>query len=180
MGLPKPHQQTLGADIDGGADVTRSTSKVLVGLLSVIAVILGAGALKASAVVTMPLALAFFVAILVHPIERSLAAHLPAKLEWLGVACAMLAVVGALALAVALLSFTLAPVLERAPQYADDLYRQWESAALVGQRPGPGAAARVSARRTCSAAAACSRWSRVSLPRGRSWRSCCSCSSSRC
>jgi AI-2 transport protein TqsA len=39
----------------------------------------------------------------------------------------MLAVVGALALAVALVSFTLAPVLERAPQYADDLYRQWES-----------------------------------------------------
>ena len=36
----------------------------------------------------MPLALAFFVAILVHPIERSLAAHLPAKLEWLSVACA--------------------------------------------------------------------------------------------
>jgi AI-2 transport protein TqsA len=86
--------------------VTRSTSKVLIGLLSVIAVILGAGALKASAVVTMPLALAFFVAILVHPIERSLAAHLPAKLEWLGVACAMLAVVGALALAAALLSST--------------------------------------------------------------------------
>jgi AI-2 transport protein TqsA len=127
MGLPKPHQQTLDSGIDGGADSSRPTLKVVVGLLSVIAVILSAWALKASAVVTMPLAFAFFVAILVHPIERSLAAHLPDKLEWLGVACAMLAVVGALALAVALLSFTIAPVIERAPQYADDLHRQWES-----------------------------------------------------
>jgi AI-2 transport protein TqsA len=127
MGLPKPHQQMLDSHIDGGADSTRPTSKIVVGLLSVMAVILSAGALKASAVVTMPLAFAFFVAILVHPIERSLAAHLPDSLQWLGVACAMLAVVGALALAVALLSFTIAPVLERAPQYADDLHRQWES-----------------------------------------------------
>jgi AI-2 transport protein TqsA len=99
----------------------------VVGLLAVIVVILSAWALKGSAVVTMPLAFAFFTAILVHPIECALAARLPDRLQWLGVASAMLAVVGALALAVALLSFTLAPVLARAPQYADDLYRRWEA-----------------------------------------------------
>ena len=52
--------------------------------------ILTAWALKASVVVTMPLAFAFFVAILVHPIERTLQ-RLPRR--WLGLACAMLAVV---------------------------------------------------------------------------------------
>ena len=109
-------------DLDASA-----ARKAMVGLLTVIATILTAWALKWSAVVTMPLAFAFFVAILVHPIERSLAARLPGKLEWLGVACAMLAVVGTLAFAIALISFALAPVLERAPQYADELQRQWES-----------------------------------------------------
>jgi AI-2 transport protein TqsA len=117
----EPHP-SRSEDLDANA-----ARKAMVGLLAVVAVILTAWALKGSAVVTMPLAFAFFVAILVHPIERSLAAHLPGKLEWLGVACAMLAMVGALALAVALTSFALAPVLERAPQYADDLHRQWEN-----------------------------------------------------
>ena len=50
-------------------------------MLSVIAVILTAWALKVSAVVTMPLAFAFFVAILVHPIERTVSAGLPRRLE---------------------------------------------------------------------------------------------------
>ena len=136
MARPAPHRQPLDPNAGGGAESARSTSKAVVGLLSVIAVILSAWALKASAVVTMPLAFAFFVAILVHPIERSLAARLPDKLGWLGVACAMLAVVGTLALAVALLSFTLAPVLERAPQYGDDLYRQWEALRSGAGRQG--------------------------------------------
>ena len=99
----------------------------MVGLLSVITVILTAWALKASVVVTMPLAFAFFVAILVHPIERTLAARLPRRLEWLGVACAMLAVVGTLALALSLIALALEPVVARAPQYADQLQGQWDS-----------------------------------------------------
>lgn len=128
MAVRKQQDSEAGPGPDRRPELEQTPShKAVVGLLAVIVVILSAWALKGSAVVTMPLAFAFFVAILVHPIEHSLAAHLPDKLEWLGVACAMLAVVGALALAVALLSFTLAPVLERAPQYADDLYRQWEA-----------------------------------------------------
>jgi AI-2 transport protein TqsA len=128
MALHRQKYRTVESASNPADDLDSSTAnRAVVGLLAVIATIMAAWALKWSAVVTMPLAFAFFVAILVHPIERSLAAHLPDKLEWLGVACAMLAVIGVLALAVALLSFTLAPVLERAPQYADDLYRQWEA-----------------------------------------------------
>ena len=117
MAVRKQEDPEAGPGLARRPDVEQTPSrKAVVGLLAVIVVILIAWALRGSAVVTMPLAFAFFVAILVHPIERTLAAHLPDQLEWLGVLCAMLAVVGVLALAVALLSFTLAPVLERAPQ----------------------------------------------------------------
>ena len=126
MGLPEPKHR-LDPDTDRGAGSTRTTSKVMVGLLSVIAVILTAWALKASAVVTMPLTFAFFVAILVHPIERALAVRLPRWLQWLGVICAMLTVLGTLVLALALVALALEPVVARAPQYADQLQTHWES-----------------------------------------------------
>lgn len=128
MALPGPGHRTAEPDSRGAEKLDPGAArKAVVGLLAVIATILAAWALKWSAVVTMPLAFAFFVAILVHPIERLLAARLPGKLEWLGVACAMLTVVGTLAFAIALISFALEPVIERAPQYADELQRQWET-----------------------------------------------------
>jgi AI-2 transport protein TqsA len=129
MGLPEPESGT----VEPGSDRPRSrdaslAQRAVVGLLAVIAVILTAWALKGSAVVTMPLAFAFFVAVLVHPIEGALAARLPRRLEWLGVTCAMLTVVGTLALALALIAFALEPVVARAPQYAEQLQGQWEAA----------------------------------------------------
>jgi AI-2 transport protein TqsA len=127
MALPEPHHPPSDPDTRSASDAARPTSKVVVGLLSVIAVILSAWALKVSAVVTMPFVFAFFVAILVHPIERALATRLPRRLEWLGVTCAMLAVVGALVLALALLAVALEPVVARAPEYADRLQGQWNS-----------------------------------------------------
>src|SRR5687768_16339010 len=127
MGLTEPRREPHDPDGARGIESARPTSKVVIGLLSVIAVILTAWALKASAVVTMPLAFSFFVAILVHPIERTLAARLPPRLEWLGVTCAMLAVVGTLVLALSLIALALEPVVARAPQYADQLQGQWES-----------------------------------------------------
>jgi predicted PurR-regulated permease PerM len=127
MGLTEPYREPHDPDRARGTESARTTSKVVVVLLSVITVILTAWALKASAVVTMPLAFAFFVAILVHPIERTLAARLPRRLEWLGVTCAMLAVVGTLVLALSLIALALEPVVARAPQYADQLQAQWDS-----------------------------------------------------
>ena len=44
------------------------TRQAVVGLLAVIAVILAVAALRAAAAVMMPLAFAFFVAVLVHPV----------------------------------------------------------------------------------------------------------------
>jgi AI-2 transport protein TqsA len=136
MGLPEPNRRLVDPEPDRGSEPARPGSKAVVGLLSVIAVVLTAWALKASAVVTMPLAFAFFVALLVHPIERALATRLPRRLEWLGVTCAMLAVVGTLALALALVAVALGPVAARAPQYVDQLQAQWESLSSWARNQG--------------------------------------------
>ena len=101
--------------------------QVAVGLLAVIAVILCAAALRASAVVTMPLAFAFFVAVLVHPIESALDERLPRGFRWLGLLAAMLTVVGTLALALGLIWISLPPVLSRAPQYLGQLQQKWNA-----------------------------------------------------
>jgi AI-2 transport protein TqsA len=116
--------QRRRGDPTGGSALARH---VIVGLLAVIAVILGAAALRASAVVTMPLAFAFFVAVLVHPIQRRLSAGLPSWLGWLSVLVTMLFVVGVLAVAIGLVWFSLPPVASRAPEYLDQLQSYWES-----------------------------------------------------
>jgi AI-2 transport protein TqsA len=124
----KPTRRTAGPDFTPADDLSASAAqKAVVGLLAVIATVLMLWALKWSAVVTMPLAFAFFVAILVHPIERSLAGWLPGKLEWIGVAGAMLALLATVLVALALVSFALEPVLARAPQYADELEAHWQT-----------------------------------------------------
>jgi predicted PurR-regulated permease PerM len=128
MGLPEPEYETVEPGSERPLERDGSLARrTVVGLLAVIAVILTAWALKGSAVVTMPLAFAFFVAVLVHPIERSLAARLPRRLEWLGVIGAMLAVVGTLAVALALIALALEPVVVRAPHYVDQLQAEWEA-----------------------------------------------------
>lgn len=126
MALRKPPTNEAAPARDQGRGLDPILArKAVIGLLAVIAVIVTAWALQWSSVVTMPLAVAFFVAILLHPIERSLAMRLPHQLEWLGVLCAMLTLVGVLALAGALVSFALEPVVARAPQYADQLQSHW-------------------------------------------------------
>jgi AI-2 transport protein TqsA len=75
----------------------------------------------------MPLAFAFFVAILVHPIDSWLSERLPAALRWLGLVVAMLVVIGSLAFAVGLVWISLEPVISRAPQYIDRLQQKWSA-----------------------------------------------------
>jgi AI-2 transport protein TqsA len=109
----------------------RSTSVVAVWL---IAVILAAAALRASMLVTMPLAFAFFLAVVMHPVEQAVAARLPTKLQWLAVLLAMLVIVSAVAAAVAAVWLALLPVIARAPGYVDqlqgqiDVWRSWAGA----------------------------------------------------
>jgi AI-2 transport protein TqsA len=109
---------------------------VIVGLLAVIAVILVAAALRACAVVAMPLAFAFFVAVLVHPVEEFLAARLPAKLQWLSLVLSMLLVVSVLALAVTLVWVTLLPVIAGAPDYLQQMQDRLADLSAWAERRG--------------------------------------------
>ena len=103
---------------------TRRGNGTIVALLAVIAVILAAGALRATTLVTMPLAFAFFVAVVMYPLEQALADRLPRRLQWLAVLLTMLLIVSVAAAAVALISLALVPVTTRAPGYVDMLQQQ--------------------------------------------------------
>lgn len=100
--------------------------KVIIGLLVVLTLILVGWALRVTRPVTMPLTFAFFVALLVHPIQRWVAQRLPDKLSWMGVAAAMLAIAVVLALGAGALWLALRQVAEKAPQYADQLQHAWQ------------------------------------------------------
>jgi hypothetical protein len=107
----------------------RESRGVLVWLLAPITLILGAAALKLSAEVTMPLAFAYFLAVLVQPLQVWLQAHLPRWLRWLAVPLTMLTVVAVVALAISLLSMSLEPVISRGPDYAQR-FQDWLGGAL--------------------------------------------------
>ena len=107
----------------------RRSRDVFVWLLAPITLILCAAALKLSAEVTMPLAFAYFLAVLVQPMKVWLQAHLPRWLRWLAVPLTMLTVVAAVALAISLLSMSLEPVISRGPDYAQR-FQDWLGGAL--------------------------------------------------
>jgi predicted PurR-regulated permease PerM len=114
--------------------------KVIVGLLAVIAVILIAAALRASAPVTLPLAFAYFLAVLVHPMQTWLSERLPGRLQGLSVPLTMLAVVGVLALAVALLVLALQLMVGGLPEHVDRLgerFQAWRDWAQSRNLPLP-------------------------------------------
>lgn len=107
----------------------RQSPGVLVWLLAPITLIVLAAALKLSAAVTLPFAFAYFLAVLVQPLQAGLRRRLPRALRWLAVPLTMLTVVAALALALGLLSVSLEPVISRGPEYAQRA-EDWLSAAL--------------------------------------------------
>ena len=102
-------------------------SNVAIGLLAVIAVILTAAALRASAPVTMPLAFAYFLAVLVYPLQLWLSHRLPARLQALSVLLTMLAVVAVLALALSLLGLALQLMISGLPEHLDQIEQRFQA-----------------------------------------------------
>jgi AI-2 transport protein TqsA len=94
-------------------------------LLAVITVILVGWALKMTYVVTMPLTLAFFVTLVLRPLQRRLNAWLPRPLHWVSIVVCMaifLAILGAL---VASVWLSLSMILAKAPTYAESAQQLW-------------------------------------------------------
>lgn len=66
-----------------------SQRSVFIALLAVVAFVAAAWMLQATYFVTMPLALSFFIAVLLHPVQVWVAGHVPYRLRWLGPTVAM-------------------------------------------------------------------------------------------
>lgn len=93
-------------------------------LIGVITVVLVGWALKATMLVTMPIAFAFFVALVVWPVDGWVRARVPKRLGWLGHVAAMLAILAVILAFVAGLYFVARSVASELPTYADQLRGQ--------------------------------------------------------
>lgn len=86
--------------------------------MAIIATILVVAALKATKPISMPLAFAFFIVILVHPLQRKLEQKLP---RWLSLVLVLLLLCGIAGLAVGALSLSGEIIEPKVPQYLDRL-----------------------------------------------------------
>ena len=87
-------------------------------LMAVIASILVVAALKATEPISMPLAFAFFIVILVHPLQSRLERHLP---RWLSLILVLLLLCGIVGLVVGALSLSAEIIEPKVPEYLDRL-----------------------------------------------------------
>ena len=107
--------------------LSNKTTKIL---MAIIATILVVAALKATRPISMPLAFAFFIAILVHPLQSKLERHLP---RWLSLILVLLLLAGIVGLAGGALSLSAEIIEPKIPEYLDRLQqiaataREWAS-----------------------------------------------------
>ena len=94
------------------------SGKVTQILMAIIATILVIAALKATRPISMPLAFAFFIVILVHPLQQRLEQRLP---RWLSLILVLLLLCGIVGLAVGALSLSAEIIEPKVPQYLDRL-----------------------------------------------------------
>ncbi|MBE9212265.1 AI-2E family transporter [Plectonema cf. radiosum LEGE 06105] len=94
-------------------------------LMAIIAIILIVAALKATQPISMPLAFAFFIVILVHPVQSHLEHRLP---RWLSLILVLLLLLGILGLGVGILSLSAEIIEPKVPQYLNQLQQMVETA----------------------------------------------------
>lgn len=99
--------------------------RTMIALLGLIALILIGWALSVTAPVTMPLAFAFFLAVIVHPIQSRLESRLPRRLRWVGVMVSMLVIVAVLAVLGGALWLFAELMTEQLPAYVERLQSTW-------------------------------------------------------
>jgi AI-2 transport protein TqsA len=110
--------------------MTETRTRTLVVLLAILVVIAVGAALRATLFVTLPLAFAFFVTVLVWPLHAGLQRRLPARLWWVGIVVSMLVVLVTLAVFVggsAMLVYRVAR--DHGPRYMEQWREQWRQLA---------------------------------------------------
>ncbi len=106
--------------------IAQRSARASTWLLGVIAAVLVAWTLKATYLVTMPLAFSFFLSVLVYPVQHALRAQLPRPLRWLSVVVVVLVVLGVLAAGTGLVWIAIDRVAEQAPDYARLVDARWD------------------------------------------------------
>ena len=100
-------------------------------LLAFISLVLAGWALKETSTVTMPLAFAFFVAVLLQPLYEWLKKRIP---RGLALAVAMLALLVVLALLAGAVWLGISPMVQQAPQYTEQIEKSWQDVTNWAQR----------------------------------------------
>lgn len=93
-------------------------------LMAVIATILVVAALRATQPISIPLAFAFFIAVLVYPLQRWFDRYMP---RWLSLVLVLLLLTGVLGIAVEILEFSAEIIEPKVPKYLDRLQQMVES-----------------------------------------------------
>lgn len=115
------------------AEADRGRRTIIV-LLAVVAVILTGWALKMTYVVTMPLTLAFFITLILRPLQRRLNIWLPRRLHWLSIVVCMAVFLAVFAALVVSVWLSLSMVLAKAPAYADAAAQLWAQLQTLAER----------------------------------------------
>ncbi|RZM78684.1 AI-2E family transporter [Leptolyngbya iicbica] len=98
--------------------LTKATGQLVPILLIIITVLLSVYALQITRPVTMPLAFAFFIAVLAEPLQTRLAQHVP---KWVAMIGVLLVLAGILGLFVGAAELSLELIEPRLPEYGDRL-----------------------------------------------------------
>ncbi|GAB4238489.1 MAG: AI-2E family transporter [Elainellaceae cyanobacterium] len=109
------------------------SSKTTQTLMAVIAVILVIAALKATQPISVPLAFAFFIAVLVHPLQSWLERYVP---HWLALVLVLLLLAGVIGLAIGTLLLSAEIIEPQLPQYLDRLQQFADTAQSWAQSRG--------------------------------------------
>lgn len=118
---------------DAAANVDPGRQTIII-LLTLITVILVGWALKATYVVTMPLTLAFFVTLILLPLQSRLNAWLPRPLRWLSIVVCMSVLLAVLGVLVASVWFSLSMILAKAPTYTAAAQQLWAQLQALAER----------------------------------------------
>lgn len=102
------------------ATIKTAHVRLMIGMATIVAAIAAVWFLKAASFVTMPLAAAFFLTILVRPIHVLLNRRLPKKIGWFSLPITALAMLAVLAIGLGLLWLCAMLIIDAAPRYADE------------------------------------------------------------
>ncbi|QRK12834.1 AI-2E family transporter [Archangium violaceum] len=109
---------------------------VLPGTALVVAAVLAGAALKVTHTFSAPFTFAFFVTLLVYPVQRALCSRLPKRMRWLGTAAALLVMLVALAMVGGALALAVGTAARELPEHMDQVEARLEPLLAWAQARG--------------------------------------------